>query len=57
MYTTYVNTLPGTTNKVTPIANSTPITQASQISSIPMVSYHARDILVPSSSEQERAAY
>ena len=57
MHPTYVNTLPGTTSMVTPIAKSTPITQASQISSIPMVSHHARDILVPSSCEQARAAY
>ena len=57
MHPTYVNTLPGTTSMVTPIAKSTPITQASQISSIPMVSHHARDILAPSSSEQARAAY
>ena len=57
MHPTYVNTLPGTTSMVTPIAKSTPMTQASQISSIPMVSHHARDILVPSLSEQARAAY
>ena len=57
MHPTYVNTLPGTTSMVTPIAKSTPITQTSQISSIPMVSHHARDILVPSSSQQARAAY
>ena len=48
MHPAYVNTLPGTTSMVTPIAKSTPITQASQISSIPMVSHHTRDILVPS---------
>ena len=35
MQPTYVNTLPGTTSVVTPIAKSTPITQASQISSLP----------------------
>ena len=57
MQPTYVNTLPGTNSVVTPIAKSTPITQASQISSIPMVSPHARDILAPSSNEQARAAY
>ena len=57
MQPTYVNTLPETTNVVTPIAKSTPITQASQASPIPMVSYSARDILEPSSSEQARAAY
>ena len=57
MQPTYVNTLPGTTSVVTPIAKSTPITQASQISSIPIVSHHARDILEPSSNEQARADY
>ena len=57
MQPTYVNTLPGTTSVVTPIAKSTSITQASQISSIPMVSHHARDILEPSSNEQVRADY
>ena len=54
---TYVNTLPGTTSVVTPIAKSTPITQTSQISSIPIVSHHVRDILEPSSNEQARADY
>ena len=54
---TYVNTLPGTTSRDTPIAKSTPVTQASQIPSMPIVSSHVRDILEPSSSEQTRAAY
>ena len=36
MQPTYVNTLPGTTSIVTPIAKSTPITQASQLPTIPM---------------------
>ena len=53
----YVNTLPGMTSIDTPIAKSTPVTQASQIPSIPIVSYHVKDILEPSSSEQARAAY
>ena len=57
MQPTYVNTLPGTTSVVTPIAKSTPIIQASQTSSIPIVSHHARDILEPSSNEQARADY
>ena len=57
MQPTFVNTLPGTTSVVTPIAKSTPVTQASQISPISMVSYSARDILESSSSEQARAAY
>ena len=57
MQPTYVNTLPGTTSIVTPIAKSTPITQASQRPTIPIVPPHERYILEPSSSEQARAAY
>ena len=57
MQPTYVNTLPGTTSIVTPIAKSTSITQASQMPTIPIVSPHERDILEPSSSEQARTAY
>ena len=57
MQPTYANTLPGTTSIVTPIAKSTPTTQASQMPTIPIVSHHERDILEPSSSEQARAAY
>ena len=53
----YVNTLPGMTGIDTPIAKSTPVTQASQIPSIPIVSSCMKDILEPSSSEQARAAY
>ena len=52
-----MNTLPGTTNIDTHIAKSTPVTQASQIPPIPIVSSCMKDILVPSSSEQARAAY
>ena len=57
MQPTYVNTLPGTTSVVTPIAKSTPMTQASQMSTIPIVLPHGRDILEPSLNEQVRAAY
>ena len=57
MQPTYMNTLPGTTSVVTPIAKSTPITQALQISSIPIVSHCARDILESSSNVQARAVY
>ena len=57
MQPTYVNTLPGTTSIVTPIAKSTPITQASQMPTLPIVTPSERDILEPSSSEQARAAY
>ena len=52
-----MNTLPGTTSIDTPIAKSTPVTQASQIPSIPIISSHVKDILEPSSSEQARAVY
>ena len=52
-----MNTLPGTTSMVTPIAKSTPMTQVSQMPTIPIVSPHVRDILEPSSSEQARTAY
>ena len=38
MQPTYVNTLPGTTSMVTPIAKCTPMTQASQMHTIPIVS-------------------
>ena len=53
----YVNTLPGVTSIDTPIAKSTPVTQASQIPPIPIVSSCMKDILEPSSSEQAKAAY
>ena len=52
-----MNTLPGTTSIDTPITKSTPVTQASQIPSIPIVSSGMKDILEPSYSEQARAAY
>ena len=38
MQPTYANTLPGTTSIVTPLAKSTPITQASQMPTISAVS-------------------
>ena len=37
MQPTYVNTLPGTTSMVTPIVKSTPVTQASQMPTLPIV--------------------
>ena len=40
MQPTYVNTLPGTTSMVTPIAKSTPMTQASQMLTIPIILPH-----------------
>ena len=57
MQPTYANTLPGTTSMVTPIAKSTPITQALQMPTMPAVLPHVRDILEPSSNEQARATY
>ena len=57
MQPTYVNTLPGTTSMVTPIAKSTQMTQASQMPTIPIVLPCVRDILEPSLNEQARAAY
>ena len=51
----YENTLPGITNIATPIAKSTPVTQASQIPVIPNVP--ERDIVEPMSSERARTAY
>ena len=52
---TYENTLPGITNIATPLAQSTPVTQASHI---PVVGPTAgRDIVQPISSEGARAKY
>ena len=56
MQPTYVNTLPGTTSMVTAIAKSTPMTQALQLPTIPIVLPHVRDILEPTSNELVRAA-
>ena len=42
---------------VTPIAKCTPVTQALQMPTIPIVLPHVRDILEPSSNKQVRAAY
>ena len=57
MQPTYVSTLPGNTDMVTPIAKSTPVTQASQMPALPIVTSNERDILEPMSSEQARSAY
>ena len=52
---TYENTLPGITNIATPLAQSTPVTQASHI---PVVWPTAgRDIVQPIASEEARAKY
>ena len=57
MQPTYVNTLPGTTSMVTPIAKSMPVPQASQMPILPFVPSSERDILEPLSNKQARAAY
>ena len=49
----YENTLPGITNLPTPIAKSTPVTQASHVP----VTTTERDIVQPISSEEARAVY
>ena len=54
---TYENTLPGITNIATPMAKSTPVTQASQIPVIPNVPLPERDMMEPVSSERARTAY
>ena len=54
---TYVSTLPGTTDMVTPIAKCMPVTQASQMPVLLIVPSNKRDILEPMSSEQSRSAY
>ena len=53
----YTNTLPGTTNMVTPLAKSIPITQSLQMPTISDTLPHIRDILEPTSNEQVRSAY
>ena len=53
----YENTLPGITNIATPMAKSTPVTQASQIPVILNVPLPGRDIVEPVSSEKARTAY
>ena len=57
MQPTYVSTLPGTTDMVTPIAKSTPVPQTSQMPVSPGIPSNERDILEPMSSEQARPAY
>ena len=51
----YENTLPGITNVPTPIAKSTPVTQASHV---PVTrTSTVKDIVQPISSEEARARY
>ena len=51
----YENTIPGKTNIATPIAKSTPVTQASHIPVTKTIP--ERDIVEPMSSERARATY
>ena len=52
---TYENTLPGITDIATPVAKSTPVTQASHIPVIQTMP--ERDIIEPMSSEKARTTY
>ena len=52
---TYENTIPGITNIATPIAKSTPVTQASHIPVTQTMT--EKDILAPVSSEKARTTY
>ena len=54
---TYENTLPGITNITTPMAKSTPVTQASQIPVLPNVPLPERDMVEPVSSKRARTTY
>ena len=53
----YENTLPGITNIATPMAKSTPVTQAPQTPMLPNVPLPERDMVEPVSSERARTAY
>ena len=54
---TYENILPGITNIATPVAKSTPVTQASQIPVITNAPLPERDMVEPMSSKRARTAY
>ena len=54
---TYKNTLPGITDIATPMAKSTPVTQALQLLVITNVPLHERDMVDPVSSERARTTY
>ena len=54
---TYENTLPGITDIATPMAKSTPVTQASQMPVLTNVPLPERDMVDPVSSERARTAY
>ena len=53
----HMSTLPGMTQVVTPLAESTPMTQSSQMPMIPGRIPPVGDILEPTSNEQARANY
>ena len=53
----HMNTLPGMTQMVTPLAKSTPMTQSSQMPAIPDTLPSVRYILEPTSNEQARSNY
>ena len=53
----HMSTLPGTTQMVTPLAEYTPMTQSSQMPTIPDRITPVGDILEPTSNEQARANY
>ena len=54
---TYENNLPGITDIATPIAKSTPVTQASQTPVLTNVPLFERDMVEPVSSERARTTY
>ena len=54
---TYENTLPGITDIATPMAKSTPVTQAAQMPVITNVPLPERDMVDPMSSERARTTY
>ena len=54
---TYENTLSGITDIATPMAKSTPVTQASQMPVLTNVPLPERDMVEPVSSERARTAY
>ena len=53
----YENTLPGITNIATPMAKSTPVTQASQTPVLTNIPLPERDMVEPVSSERAKTAY
>ena len=54
---TYENTLPGITDIATPMAKSTPVTQALQTHVLTNVPLSERDMVEPVSSERARTTY